>query len=309
MDRDEYFTPKVSSPPAMLSTHRMALDAFVSEHTARGTPLVLVSCGGTTVPLETNTVRFLDNFSTGGRGGKSAEHFLELGYAVVFLHRTGASTPFACRFQDAVSRHVDLKLLDSLSVSSTGVICMDSDERLVRVLRSYTAAKDENRLLSIPFTTIHEYLWLLRETACALAPMRSQAMLYLAAAVSDFFQPESTMAQHKIQSATGGLELALPQVPKLLGAVHSQWAPDAYCVSFKLETDKAILLQKARGAIEKYGMHLVVANELHSRNRQVVLVEVGSERLIEVNKTDTVSFEMYCQNDCRACHALNLFFH
>ena len=28
-------------------------------------PLVLVTSGGTTVPLEMNTVRFIDNFSTG----------------------------------------------------------------------------------------------------------------------------------------------------------------------------------------------------------------------------------------------------
>lgn len=32
--------------------------------------------GGTTVPLEKNTVRFIDNFSSGARGAASAEHFL-----------------------------------------------------------------------------------------------------------------------------------------------------------------------------------------------------------------------------------------
>ena len=36
-------------------------------------PIVLVSSGGTAVPLEVNTVRFIDNFSTGERGAVSSE--------------------------------------------------------------------------------------------------------------------------------------------------------------------------------------------------------------------------------------------
>jgi len=36
-------------------------------------PIVLITSGGTTVPLEHNTVRFVDNFSAGTRGSTSAE--------------------------------------------------------------------------------------------------------------------------------------------------------------------------------------------------------------------------------------------
>jgi len=39
------------------------------------------------IPLEHNTVRFVDNFSAGTRGSVSAEYFLEQGYAVIFMHR------------------------------------------------------------------------------------------------------------------------------------------------------------------------------------------------------------------------------
>lgn len=48
---------------------------------------VSLQSGGTTVPLEQNTVRFIDNFSAGTRGSASAEYFLEAGYQVIFLHR------------------------------------------------------------------------------------------------------------------------------------------------------------------------------------------------------------------------------
>lgn len=36
-------------------------------------PMILVTSGGTSVPLEKNTVRSIENFSTGKRGAASAE--------------------------------------------------------------------------------------------------------------------------------------------------------------------------------------------------------------------------------------------
>lgn len=34
------------------------------------------------------------------------------------------------------------------------------------------------------------------------------------------------------------------QVPKMLGALRSEWAPEAFLISFKLETDDRILISK-----------------------------------------------------------------
>ena len=41
-------------------------------------PIVCVTSGGTTVPLERHCVRFIDNFSGGTRGALSAERFLQV---------------------------------------------------------------------------------------------------------------------------------------------------------------------------------------------------------------------------------------
>ena len=49
------------------------LGAFVAEMSSLGRPVVCVTAGGTAVPLEANTVRTIDNFSTGRRGAMSAE--------------------------------------------------------------------------------------------------------------------------------------------------------------------------------------------------------------------------------------------
>lgn len=46
------------------------------------------------MPLEKNTVRSIENFSTGLRGALSAEEFLKKGYEVIYLHRDNAILPF-----------------------------------------------------------------------------------------------------------------------------------------------------------------------------------------------------------------------
>jgi phosphopantothenate-cysteine ligase len=53
-----------------------------------------VTSGGTSVPLEKNTVRSIENFSTGRRGALSAESFLREGFYVIFLYRKNSIQPF-----------------------------------------------------------------------------------------------------------------------------------------------------------------------------------------------------------------------
>jgi|APSaa5957512535_1039671.scaffolds.fasta_scaffold250029_1 phosphopantothenate---cysteine ligase (ATP) len=50
-------------------------------------PIVMITSGGTSVPLEENTVRSVENFSTGTRGSRSAEYFLKGGHPVIFFYR------------------------------------------------------------------------------------------------------------------------------------------------------------------------------------------------------------------------------
>jgi hypothetical protein len=42
------------------------------------------------------------------------------------------------------------------------------------------------------------------------------------------------------------------------GVLHHAWAPSAYIVSFKLETDASLLHGKAQKAMQRYGVHAVV---------------------------------------------------
>lgn len=103
----------------------------------------------------------------------------------------------------------------------------------------------------------------------------------------------------------------MDQVPKVLKPMVDEWTRDGYIVSFKvriipdcpsaathlnvfvsnnkiapihcpstypgpctpqLETDEALLIPKARAALERYGHQVVIGNDLHTRKFQVVFV-------------------------------------
>lgn len=61
-------------------------------------------------------------------------------------------------------------------------------------------------------------------------------------------------------------------VPKMLSPLVKDWAPQAFVISFKLETDPSILLERARRALETYNHQAVVANVLDTRRGYVVVV-------------------------------------
>lgn len=65
--------------------------------------------------------------------------------------------------------------------------------RISEVLRKYKAALSNKKLLELSFTTVSEYLWLLRSACQMLAPLKERCILYLAAAVSDFYIPPNEM--------------------------------------------------------------------------------------------------------------------
>ena len=63
------------------------------------TPIAFITSGGTSVKLEKNTVRSIENFSTGKRGALCCEEFLKSDYCVVFLYREGSNLPFFNNFK------------------------------------------------------------------------------------------------------------------------------------------------------------------------------------------------------------------
>lgn len=82
-------------------------------------------------------------------------------------------------------------------------------------------------------------------------------------------------------------------VPKILSPLVKDWAPQAFVISFKLETDPQILLEKARRALDTYRHQVVVANVLDSRRGYVVVVTPDSQtELILTDKDEKNEVEI-----------------
>jgi phosphopantothenate-cysteine ligase len=237
---------------------------------------VLAKSGGTTVPLELNVVRFLDNFSAGTRGATSAEYFLKAGYAVIFMHRQFSLQPFSRHYSHSTNPFLDFLEIEPSPDKSSGpsniAVTPSKRDDLLDVLTTYKSVQQSGMLHTLTFVTVNDYLWLLRAVSQELSVLGRSVLYYLAAAVSDFFLPRQKMSEHKIQSGKGSLLIEMDQVPKILKPMVDEWTPDGFIVSFKLETDLALLVPKSRAALERYGHHLVIGNELHRRKHEVVFV-------------------------------------
>ncbi|MBW0477221.1 hypothetical protein O181_016936 [Austropuccinia psidii MF-1] len=324
----DYF--RTQSPPPKLQETVDQVRKFVELHALHPTRrIVLITSGGTTVPLEHNVVRFLDNFSAGTRGSSSAEYFLRSNqYAVIFLHRSHSLEPFSRHYPHSVNPFLDLldiqspsnssKQQDSTSDSSGSLfprlsshptsadpaesisdqisVPLNHVKPMLTILKAHHLIRSQNLLHTISFVTVNEYLYLLRAVAQVLGEpalgLGKRAMLYLAAAVSDFFIPQQKLSEHKIQGGKGSLVIEMDAVPKVLKDVTNEWSNQAFIVSFKLETDSKLLIPKAKAALERYGHHLVIANELHSRKSAVLMISKdGSIESINFNPLNNYSEE------------------
>ena len=216
----------------------------------------------------------------------SRRRLLDAGWAVVFLHRRGSKQPFT----HALLAHFER------SVMAHG-LALDEDAAAAAELNQRAAAEARARLpsaayLPVEFLTLGEYLVLLRLTSTCMRIAGVHALILLCAAVSDFYIPASATAEHKLQSSItagesasagpgiedGIVSLQLHPVPKFLGLLKSSWSPAALLISFKLETDEALLIPKAVRAIVKYGVHAVVANLLQTRYQQLTLVTLRARQ-------------------------------
>lgn len=146
------------APAPLLSDITTRVKDFIHRHldaSGRPTcPIVCVTSGGTTVPLERNCVRFIDNFSRGNRGAFSAEAFLAAGYAVIFLTRSGSAQPFVVDFQEQLGIR---SLVDLFNPES---MCLDTEQNKEIAMAAAKARHvlQQGRFLQIQFTTLFEYL-------------------------------------------------------------------------------------------------------------------------------------------------------
>ena len=119
---------------------------------------------------------------------------------------------------------------------------------VVSSLRRLRKTLDDDLLLTVTFRSVEDYLQRLEDCCKSMSSPYEErgsmklCVVYLAAAVSDFYIPKEERCLHKIQSrstvgSTGspGLSLELKPVPKLLRKVVDEWCRESFVISFKLE--------------------------------------------------------------------------
>lgn len=86
------------------------------------------------------------------------------------------------------------------------------------------------------------------------------------------------------------MTITLYPVPKVIPTLRKEWCPNAFVISFKLETDSSILRQKATMAMERNGVHLVIGNELKTRYEKVfILSRSKTSTIINESSNETLA--------------------
>lgn len=145
-------------------------------------PIVFITSGGTSVPLEANTVRSVENFSTGTRGSRSAEYFLKAGHPVIFFYRQDSIQPFSIEIQ---SKRDDW--MKSYSVNGDN----NQFNTWIKDYQKYhnPQSPSSKLLIKIPFVSIHDYLDGIEKISRSLSENQLSSISYMASAVSDFWIP------------------------------------------------------------------------------------------------------------------------
>ena len=247
---------------------------FIERINHKNDKVVLITSGGTSVRLEKNTVRSLENFSTGKRGALSSEEFLYNNYYVIFLYRNTSLQPFTNHFELNSFLDKDVSLSSQFIDKVNTYQCMYS--------------KYKKNLLMISYVYLEEYLNLYEYITKQMLPFGKRSLIYLAAAVSDFHIPMNQLAENKIQSqGETTLTLELQSVRKEIYKIKEEWNTNAFVVTFKLETDKDILITKAFNGIKKSKGDLVIANLLQTRYNTLYIIDSNEQvEVIEKGKDD-----------------------
>lgn len=245
-----------------INSHMAEVLGFLADLQTKN--VLLVTSGGTSVPLEQNTVRSIENFSTGTRASLSTEHFLESDCSVIFLYRAGTKQPFKTDLNFE-------KVFEALELAPDGQLAKNENyTQLTKLVARRNFYK--SRLLEIEYKSLFMYLDLVTKCGVSLNSLdttKHKSWFFMASAVSDYYIPRAAMAEHKIQSRAGsGLTIELENTPKMLGVWQAN--ENVGMISFKLETDADVLESKIEGSFNSYGSDFIIGNLLHNRYREVL---------------------------------------
>lgn len=119
--------------------------------------VILITSGGTKVPMEKAKVRNIQNFSTGRRGALMCEYFLKKNKKVIFLYCKDSALPFQHNLKSLLK-------LENVDYQKNNFVFSLKDEEHKSLFEALTNFKKFSKnLLLIPYETVFEYGYYLLE--------------------------------------------------------------------------------------------------------------------------------------------------
>lgn len=236
----------------------------MENHSFSSTPRILITSGGTKVPID--PVRDITNKSRGTFGSKIAIDALEKGNEVFYFAAEECKTPFT--FKKDFNTNIDA-----------------ANQQFLFKLYLDWCQKHQKQYREARYNTYDEY----SEGLFLAIKNFKPNIIILAAAVSDYV---TVPFESKVRTASN-LTIALTPAEKIISRVKKE--SQAILVGFKLLVDesKENLIQAAWDSIQKNGCDFVVANDYRSlalKKHEITIVEsVNGEKKITDYKEDLAS--------------------
>lgn len=286
---DDFFKKTKQDPRWELKRLETEVNEFISNQLAgnrRG--IALVTSGATIVPLEAKNDTFVDLSAKiqEHQGPACAEYLLHLGYAVIFLHREDSMQPFTRHFQKYIQNGAFMSMFHA---REQGLVLEGLDlaqqVKFQNITMLYNDSKD--RLLNVSFTSVQQYLMLLRLTTKAVNAANNRGIVILAATVTDFYVP---MHEHDLaKKDKGEFSVNFVRVPKLIKRVRKQWCPKAFLVTLKHEFKDGAMIEAAHGDIEKYGVDVIAGTYRHEFAHEILLITEQEDTIVSCPEDEDIN--------------------
>lgn len=290
---NDFFKKTKEDPRWELPRHESEMQAFVTQQLAekrRG--IALVTSGATIVPLDAETGSFVDLSSQMQeyQGPACAEFLLQQGYAVIFLHREDSLQPFTRHFQKYIQ---DGAFMSMFHVRKDQLVLegMDLTQqlRMYDVVALYNDSKD--RLLNVSFTSVQQYLLLLRIATKSVSPAKTCGVVILAATVMEFYVPqqEQSTASGSGKRKKGEFSVSFVRVPDVIRKIRKEWCPSAFVVTFKHNLKADEMIEAAHADLEKYGVDVVAGTNRCEEPLQIIMVTEQEETILSCPEDEDIN--------------------
>ncbi|TYZ63713.1 hypothetical protein PybrP1_003682 [[Pythium] brassicae (nom. inval.)] len=291
---DDFFAKTTPDPRWELERVEKRVGDFVRSQLDAGSRrrgIALVTAGATIVPLDAHNDKFVDLSAKAQeqQGPACAEYLLQLGYAVIFVHREGSMQPFTRHFQEYIQSGA---FMDMFHMREDGLVLEGLDLaqqlKVQNVTLLYNDAKD--RLLNVSFATVQQYLLLLRLTTKAMDAADNRGIVILAATVMDFYVPTHESAAERAKKSKGEFSVNFVRVPNLIKRVRKDWCPKAFLVTLKHELQDGQKIEAAHLAVEKYGIDVIAGSYRHAdAHNEILLITEQEDTIVSCPEDEDIN--------------------